>query len=67
MATFDAPHAQPEPQPQPLTRAWLKSHFDTLPFPARRAALARYGRALSPDAYAALHTTLDAAGRRTGQ
>ncbi|GAA1502838.1 hypothetical protein GCM10009730_01650 [Streptomyces albidochromogenes] len=56
MATFDAPHAQP----QPLTPAWLRAHFDPLPFPARRAALARYGRALAPDAYAALHAALDA-------
>ncbi|GGX13903.1 hypothetical protein [Streptomyces chryseus] len=56
MATFDAPHARP----QPLTPAWLRAHFDPLPFPARRAALARYGRALAPDAYAALHAVLDA-------
>ncbi|MFD5098429.1 hypothetical protein [Streptomyces albidochromogenes] len=61
MATFDAPHAQP----QPLTPAWLRAHFDPLPFPARRAALARYGRALAPDAYAALHASLDAEERHT--
>lgn len=55
MATFDAPHAQP----QPLAPGWLSAHFAPLPYPARRAALARYGRALAPDADAALHTTLD--------
>ncbi|MBT2507827.1 hypothetical protein J7I98_18450 [Streptomyces sp. ISL-98] len=64
MATYDAPHAQPqpqaEPQSQPLTSAWLRAHFDSLPFPARMGALARYGRALAPDAYAALHAALDA-------
>ncbi|MGW7052833.1 hypothetical protein [Streptomyces sp. NPDC054887] len=56
MAPYEAPHAEPRPP----TPGWLRAHFDPLPFPARRAALAPYGRALTPDAYAALHAALDA-------
>lgn len=46
--------------PQPLTPEWISTHFDSLPFPARMPALARYARTLSPDAYATLHRALDA-------
>ncbi|WP_150494585.1 hypothetical protein [Streptomyces kanamyceticus] len=48
------------PTPAPLTSAWLKAHFDPLPFPARMSALARYGRTLTPAAYTTLHRVLDA-------
>ncbi|MEU4492122.1 hypothetical protein AB0F96_01355 [Streptomyces sp. NPDC023998] len=51
---------QTPPQPEPLTPAWLTAYFDALPFPARSSALARYARALAPDAYAALKRALDA-------
>ncbi|TGB12389.1 hypothetical protein [Streptomyces sp. MZ04] len=65
MATYEAsqtPSPQPEPQPvpAPLTSAWLKAHFDPLPFPARMSALARYARALTPEAYASLREVLAA-------
>ncbi|WP_371656017.1 MULTISPECIES: hypothetical protein [unclassified Streptomyces] len=46
--------------PQPLTPEWISTHFDSLPFPARMPALARYARTLAPDAYATLHRALDA-------
>ncbi|MFD9560919.1 hypothetical protein [Streptomyces sp. NPDC059994] len=45
--------------PQPLTPEWISTHFDSLPFPARMPALARYARTLAPDAYATLHRALD--------
>ncbi|MGH4030008.1 hypothetical protein ACQB60_13830 [Actinomycetota bacterium Odt1-20B] len=45
--------------PAPLTAAWLSAHFDSLPFPARMTALARYARTLTPAAYATLHGALD--------
>ncbi|MFJ2766697.1 hypothetical protein [Streptomyces sp. NPDC087300] len=54
------PQTQNQPSPAPLTPAWLKAHFDPLPFPARMSALARYGRTLTPTAYATLHQALDA-------
>ncbi|MDI3404130.1 hypothetical protein [Streptomyces cavernicola] len=61
MATPASPQpAQPSSSsPQPLTPGWLSAHFDPLPFPARASALARYARALTPAAYAALHHALD--------
>ncbi|MEU5437548.1 hypothetical protein AB0G73_29825 [Streptomyces sp. NPDC020719] len=46
--------------PQPLTPEWISTHCGSLPFPARMPALARYARALTPDAYATLHRALDA-------
>ncbi|GGS13610.1 hypothetical protein GCM10010252_61280 [Streptomyces aureoverticillatus] len=67
MARHDAPQPHtpqsppvPRSAPAPLTAAWLRAHFDPLPFPARMSALARYARTLAPHAYAALHRTLDA-------
>ncbi|MFE0175421.1 hypothetical protein ACFWZ2_24175 [Streptomyces sp. NPDC059002] len=63
MAGYEAsqtPSSSPEPTPVPLTSAWLTAHFAPLPFPARMTALARYGRTLTPAAYATLHHTLDA-------
>lgn len=45
--------------PQPLTPEWISTHFDSLPFPARMPALARYARTLAPDAYTTLHRALD--------
>ncbi|MEV6962494.1 hypothetical protein AB0M97_25580 [Streptomyces sp. NPDC051207] len=54
------PSRQPDTQPAPLTPAWLRAHFDPLPFPARTAALARYARTLTPHAYETLRRTLDA-------
>ncbi|MEV8020065.1 hypothetical protein AB0O76_27675 [Streptomyces sp. NPDC086554] len=63
MATYEAsqtPSPQPQPAPAPLTSAWLKAHFDPLPFPARMSALARYARALTPEAYAKLREALAA-------
>ncbi|MEV0323745.1 hypothetical protein ACIBKX_24770 [Streptomyces sp. NPDC050658] len=63
MAAHEAsqtPSRQPQPTPAPLTPAWLKSHFDPLPFPARTSALARYARALTPEAYATLRDALAA-------
>ncbi|MFF7449371.1 MULTISPECIES: hypothetical protein [unclassified Streptomyces] len=62
MAAHEAsptPSRQPQNPPAPLTPAWLRAHFDTLPFPARASALARYGRALTPSAYETLHHALD--------
>ncbi|GAA0597545.1 hypothetical protein [Streptomyces crystallinus] len=50
----------PSTPPQPLTPEWISTHFDSLPFPARMPALARYARTLAPDAYATLHRALDA-------
>ncbi|NBE50577.1 hypothetical protein [Streptomyces boluensis] len=50
----------PHTSPQPLTPGWLSIHFDDQPFPARTSSLAGYARTLAPDAYAALHRTLDA-------
>ncbi|MFH8487299.1 hypothetical protein [Streptomyces longisporoflavus] len=55
--TPSSPH---EPTPAPLTPAWLRAHFDPLPFPARMSALARYARALTADAYATLRDSLAA-------
>ncbi|MFE0136774.1 hypothetical protein ACFWY6_35235 [Streptomyces sp. NPDC059037] len=62
MATYEASQtpSQPQPAPAPLTSAWLKAHFDPLPFPARMSALARYARALTPEAYATLRAALAA-------
>ncbi|MEV6399675.1 hypothetical protein AB0M39_33660 [Streptomyces sp. NPDC051907] len=64
MATPRTPQNQPQPQselqPEPLTPGWLAVHFDALPFPARSSALARYARALAPEAYSALKGALDA-------
>ncbi|WP_367038825.1 hypothetical protein [Streptomyces sp. Je 1-332] len=63
MAAHEAsqtPFSQPQPTPAPLTAAWLKAHFDPLPFPARMSALARYARALTEDAYGSLRTALAA-------
>lgn len=63
MAAYEAsqtPSPQPQPTPAPLTSAWLKSHFDPLPFPARMSALARYARALTEDAYGTLRAALAA-------
>ncbi|GAB2730220.1 hypothetical protein [Streptomyces bullii] len=54
------PSRQPQTPPAPLTPAWLRAHFDPLPFPARRSALARYARSLTPDAYATLRHALAA-------
>ncbi|MFC8126003.1 hypothetical protein [Streptomyces sp. NPDC057302] len=54
------PSSPPQPTPAPLTAAWLKAHFDPLPFPARMGALARYARALTTDAYEALRDALAA-------
>ncbi|MFG2647808.1 hypothetical protein [Streptomyces sp. NPDC048436] len=51
---------QPQTTPAPLTTAWLKAHFDPLPYPARMSALARYARALTPDAYRTLREALAA-------
>ncbi|MFF4349802.1 hypothetical protein [Streptomyces sp. NPDC001530] len=51
---------QPQTPPAPLTPAWLRAHFDPLPFPARMSALARYARTLTPHAYESLHRALDA-------
>ncbi|MES5824179.1 HEAT repeat domain-containing protein [Streptomyces sp. RG80] len=71
MATHEAsstPSPQPQNPPAPLTPAWLRAHFDSLPFPARSGALARYARTLAPGAYETLHRTLDhgdAADRHT--
>ncbi|MEU5319956.1 hypothetical protein AB0G67_24890 [Streptomyces sp. NPDC021056] len=53
------PSRQPQNPPAPLTSAWLRAHFDTLPFPARTSALARYARTLAPGAYETLHRALD--------
>jgi hypothetical protein len=72
------PSRQPETPPAPLTPAWLRAHFDPLPFPARMSALARYARTLTPHAYETLYRALDAGdsderhtalvpGRRTTQ
>ncbi|GAA1912558.1 hypothetical protein GCM10009837_41470 [Streptomyces durmitorensis] len=63
MAAYEAsqtPSSQPQPTPEPLTSAWLKAHFDPLPFPARMSALARYARALTTDAYGTLRDALAA-------
>ncbi|MWA08859.1 hypothetical protein [Streptomyces sp. BA2] len=63
MAAYEAsqtPSPQPQPLPAPLTSAWLKAHFDPLPFPARMSALARYARALTEDAYGTLRAALAA-------
>ncbi|GAA3116628.1 hypothetical protein ACFQ0X_41160 [Streptomyces rectiviolaceus] len=63
MAAYEAsqtPSPQPQPTPAPLTSAWLKAHFDPLPFPARMSALARYARALTTDAYGTLRDALAA-------
>ncbi|MET8451747.1 hypothetical protein [Streptomyces sp. NPDC005209] len=54
------PSRQPQTPPAPLTPAWLRAHFDPLPFPARMGALARYARTLTPHAYQTLHHALDA-------
>ncbi|GGN51017.1 hypothetical protein GCM10011579_006410 [Streptomyces albiflavescens] len=66
MAEYEASQT-PQPQsreprtpPAPLTAAWLRAHFDPLPFPARMSALARYARTLTPHAYESLHRALDA-------
>ncbi|WP_327715582.1 hypothetical protein OG381_08905 [Streptomyces sp. NBC_00490] len=62
MAAHEAsptPSRQPQNPPAPLTSAWLRAHFDTLPFPARTSALARYARTLAPGAYETLHHALD--------
>ncbi|MFF4395205.1 hypothetical protein [Streptomyces sp. NPDC001480] len=53
------PSRQPLPPQAPLTPAWLRAHFDPLPFPERMSALARYARTLTPDAYETLHHALD--------
>ncbi|MDG9715597.1 hypothetical protein [Streptomyces sp. DH24] len=60
------PPRRPDTQPAPLTPAWLRAHFDPLPFPARMSALARYARTLTPHAYETLRHALDAgdAGER---
>ncbi|MGW7069840.1 hypothetical protein ACWGII_00625 [Streptomyces sp. NPDC054855] len=63
MAAHEAsqtPPLPPQPTPAPLTSAWLAAHFDPLPFPARRSALARYARALTEDAYGTLRAALAA-------
>lgn len=63
MATHEAsqtPTPQPQSTPAPLTSAWLKAHFDPLPFPARTSALSRYARALTEDAYGTLREALAA-------
>ncbi|NNN29600.1 hypothetical protein HLK59_04350 [Streptomyces sp. S3(2020)] len=71
MATYEAsptPSRQPQNPPAPLTPAWLRAHFDSLPFPARTSALARYARTLAPGAYETLRQVLDhgdAADRHT--
>ncbi|MFF3331811.1 hypothetical protein ACFYWX_19940 [Streptomyces sp. NPDC002888] len=62
MAAHEAsrtPSRQPQTPPAPLTPAWLRAHFDPLPFPARMSALARYARTLTPHAYTTLHHALD--------
>ncbi|MFJ6086895.1 hypothetical protein ACIQI8_36470 [Streptomyces sp. NPDC092369] len=64
MARYEAsrtPSEQPQNHtpPAPLTPAWLRAHFDPLPFPARMSALARYARTLTPHAYDTLHHALD--------
>ncbi|WP_098240667.1 hypothetical protein [Streptomyces formicae] len=62
MAGHEAPQtpsSSPQSMPAPLTSAWLKAHFDPLPFPARMSALARYARALTSVAYTTLHRVLD--------
>ncbi|MBC9730262.1 hypothetical protein [Streptomyces sp. TRM68367] len=53
------PSRQPQTPPVPLTPAWLRTHFDPLPFPARMSALARYARALTSPAYETLCHALD--------
>ncbi|MFG2500574.1 hypothetical protein ACGFSB_20455 [Streptomyces sp. NPDC048441] len=63
MAAYDAsqtPSSQSQTAPAPLTAAWLKAHFDPLPFPARMSALARYVRGLTPAAYRTLRSALAA-------
>ncbi|PBC65451.1 hypothetical protein BKI49_03460 [Streptomyces sp. Tue6028] len=63
MAEHEASQAPQSPShmpPAPLTPAWLRAHFDPLPFPARMSALARYARTLTPHAYASLQQVLDA-------
>ncbi|MFF1697609.1 hypothetical protein ACFVXC_29000 [Streptomyces sp. NPDC058257] len=63
MAAYEAsqtPPSQPQPTPAPRTSAWLRAHFDLLPFPARMGALARYARALPADAYGTLRDALAA-------
>lgn len=57
------PSRQPLPPPAPLTPAWLRAHFDPLPFPERMSALARYARTLTPEAYETLHHALDTGDR----
>ncbi|MET8944406.1 hypothetical protein ABZX30_12675 [Streptomyces sp. NPDC004542] len=57
------PSRQPLAPQAPLTPAWLRTHFDPLPFPERMSALARYARALAPDAYETLRQTLDTGDR----
>lgn len=62
MAAHEAsptPPRQPQTLPVPLTPAWLRAHFDPLPFPARMSALARYARTLTPHAYETLRHALD--------
>lgn len=63
MAAHEAsqtPSPQPQPTPPPLTSAWLTTHFDPLPYPARMSALARYARTLTEDAYGTLRAALAA-------
>lgn len=63
------PSREPRTPQAPLTPAWLRAHFDSLPFPARMSALARYARTLAPRAYETLHQALDqgdADDRHTG-
>ncbi|MGW7257717.1 hypothetical protein [Streptomyces sp. NPDC054834] len=66
MAGHEAPQTpsrQSLPPQAPLTPAWLRAHFDPLPFPERMSALARYARTLTPDAYETLHHALDTGDR----
>lgn len=63
MAAHEAsqtPSTQSQTTPASLTPAWLKAHFDTLPYPSRMSALARYARALTPAAYGTLRDALAA-------
>lgn len=63
------PSREPRTPQAPLTPAWLRAHFDSLPFPARMSAMARYARTLTPRAYETLHHALDhgdADDRHTG-